>query len=65
MVWHSALNAQFSAGRILDALGSVQHWGFLWGFKFSVAKGIGVVFTRRNVPDLQLSLQGQSIPFQN
>ena len=39
--------------------------GPLWGFKLSVAKCIGVVFTRRNVPELQLTLQGQPIPFQN
>ena len=32
---------------------------------FSVAKCIGVVFTRRNVPDFQLTLQGQPIPFQD
>ena len=51
-LWHSSPNAQFSAGRIQDALDSVQHWASLWGFKFSVAKCIGVVFTRRNVPDL-------------
>ena len=30
------------------------------GFKFSVAKCICVVFTRRNVPDLQLTLQKPS-----
>ena len=64
-LWHSSPNAQFSAGRIQDALDSVQHWASLWGFKFSVAKCIGVVFTRRNVPNLQLTLQGQPIPFQN
>ena len=63
--WNSSPNAQFSAGRIQDALDSVQHWASLWGFKFSVAKCIGVVFTRRNVLDLQLTLQGQPIAFQN
>ena len=45
--------------------GGFKHWASLWGIKFSVAKCIGVVFTRRNVPDLQLTLQGQPIPFQN
>ena len=54
-LWHSSPNVRFSAGRIQDALDSVQHWASLWGFKFSVAKCIGVVFTRRNVPDLQLT----------
>ena len=55
-IWHSSPYAEFSAGRIQLALDSVQHWASLWGFKFSVPKCIGVVFTRRNVPDLQLTL---------
>ena len=55
-LWHSSPNAQFSTGRIQDALASVQHWASFWGFKSSLAKCIGVVFTRRNVPDLHLTL---------
>ena len=43
--------AQFSAGRIQDALGSIRHWASLRGFMFSVTNWISVVFTRRNVPD--------------
>ena len=64
-IWHCSPNAQFSAGRIQLALDSVQHWASLWGFKFSVAKCIGVVFTKRNVPDLHLTLQSQPIPFKS
>ena len=64
-IWHSSPYAEFSAGRIQLALDSFQHWASLWGFKFSVPKCIGVVFTRRKIPNLHITLHGQPIPFQN
>ena len=65
-VWHSSRNAQFSAQQIQLALESVQQWALEWGFKFSIPKCIGIVFTRkRNVPPLNLTLDNQPIPFKN
>ena len=65
-IWHSSCNVQFSAGRIQEALDSVHRWALQWGFKFSVEKCIGVVFTRKlNIPNFQLTFDGQPIPFQN
>ena len=48
-----------------NALNSVQQWASLCGFKFSVPKCISVVFTRRKIPALHITLKGQPIPFQN
>ena len=64
-IWHSSPYAQFSAGRIQLALDSVQLWASRWGFKFSVNKCVGVVFTLRRVPDLHLTLNNQPIQFKN
>lgn len=65
-LWHSSRNVQFSAGRIQVALDSVHRWALRWGFKFSVAKCVGVVFTRRlNIPNLHITLDNEPIPFQN
>ena len=47
------------------ALDFVQQWASLWGFKFSVPKCIGVVFTQHKIPALHITLQGQLIPFKN
>ena len=65
-MWHSSRNAQSSAQQIQLALESVNRWALEWGFKFSVQKCIGVVFTRkRNVPPLNLTLDNQPIPIKN
>ena len=55
-LWYTLSNEQFSARWIQDTLDSVQHWAFLWRFKLPVPKCIGLVFTRRNAADLQLTL---------
>jgi len=64
-IWHSSPYAEFSAGRVQLALNSVQQWASRWGFKFSVNKCVGVVFSLRKVPALNLTLDTQPIPFQN
>ena len=61
-LWHSSRNAQFSARQVQLALESVQRWALEWGFKFSIPKCVGVVFTRKlNVPDFHITLDNQPI----
>ena len=65
-VWHSSCNARFSASRVQMALNSIHSWGQQWGFKFSVAKSIGVIFTHNlKVPDITLSMGNTPIPIKN
>lgn len=46
-------------------LESVHQWVLQKGFKFSVPMCIGVVFSRLKIPQLDLTLDGQPIPFKN
>ena len=64
-IWHSSNNAQFSAGEVQKALDQIHHWGRQWGFKFSVTKSIGVIFTRRRQPNITLKLGNDPIPIKN
>ena len=62
-IWHASNNAQFSAGRVQMALNSIHNWGRQWGFKFSVAKSVGVIFTHKlNIPRISLKLGNTPIP---
>ena len=64
-LWHSSSNAEFSANRIQLALDMIHNWGLQWGFKFSTRKSIGVIFSRRRMPNIRLTLDHHPIPIQN
>ncbi len=64
-IWHSSRVAEFSANRIQMALNRIHDWGLQWGFKFSVRKSVGVVFTHRRSPDLQLTMGPHPLPIQD
>ena len=45
------------------ALNSIHTWGQQWGFKFSVAKSYGIIFTRNhNIPNITLKIGDVPIP---
>ena len=65
-VWHSSSNAQFSASRVQMALNSIHIWGQQWGFKFSVAKSYGIIFTRNyKIPNITLKIGDVPIPIKD
>ena len=65
-IWHSSNIAQFSAGRVQMALNSIHAWGQQWGFKFSAAKSVGVIFTHKlKLPRISLTLGNTPIPIKN
>ncbi|KAK3869753.1 hypothetical protein Pcinc_024981 [Petrolisthes cinctipes] len=64
-IWHSSCNAEFSATRIQLALDLIHNWVLQWGFKFSVRKSVGVIFTHRKKPDVRLTMGVNPLPIQN
>lgn len=58
-LWHSSNNAEFSTYCIQLALGMIHNWSLQWGFKFCPRKSIGVFFSHRRVPNINLTLDSQ------
>uniref|UniRef100_A0A8C6VY57 Reverse transcriptase domain-containing protein n=1 Tax=Nothobranchius furzeri TaxID=105023 RepID=A0A8C6VY57_NOTFU len=56
ILWKRGRNIQYLQKKIQEAIIKVENWSFEWGFKFSVDKTKGMVFTKKINVKIELKL---------
>jgi hypothetical protein len=61
VIWKSHRNRKFATKKVQMALNSVAKWCRKWGFKLSVPKTVGIIFTQKpKIKELNLKIAGNN-----
>lgn len=60
-LWRRGRNVRFVYEKMQNAIKSVENWAYDWGVKFSVNKTKTVVFSRRMIEEIDLTLYGEKL----